>query len=432
MTLMIRALLLILLLICESIYALTIEDLQSDGHLSISYRVLSDGEIVQYQPVTLEIEVATDRWFSRGSRIESFEIDKAIVYRSSELSTNSSRSDAGRTWAVQLWTLVFYPQKPGPLRIPAIHVFVSVNTEGGVVVEGSVRLDPQLIDVVTPSPMVGVSDWLATTSLVVEEDYQGLKESYQPGDAITRTISMQVQDSPAMMLPAVIVPDLDGVAVYRVQPKVYEENNRGNLVGYRQQQFIYTVERAGSYTLPSYTFYWWDLERGVKEIIELPALTFSTAAATANEKIMTDLNLAGRGWSLLIVGLLILLGLALIALLSIRFKLKGWIQKYQQKKQRQRDFIAAVQAREPEQALQCLYILLEDQFVFKGVVTLDLAYQADASCQNLLQKLKNNAYGAGEQTPLTLSEAKQLLSYLVRRPEKNWPWQQPVKFSLNT
>ena len=73
------------------VFAVTLEQLQQQGHLVINYRFSPREQVIQYQPVTIEIEVATDRWFARGVRIDDLDIEGAVINHQGNLSTNSSR-----------------------------------------------------------------------------------------------------------------------------------------------------------------------------------------------------------------------------------------------------------------------------------------------------------------------------------------------------
>ncbi len=430
---MIYRLITILLFVLSSLsQAVTIDDLYQNGQLSIRYNIVDRDNISVYQPVTMEIEVSTDRWFASGSRVGRFEIDNAIVYRSSQTSTNSSTTVAGKTRALQLWTLVFYPQKDGQLIIPELSVFVSLNTEGNIVVEGHITLPAKTLTINIPQPMKDIDLWLAAQELTISESYEGLKDNYKPGDAITRTITMLIEGSPAMMLPDIQFPDINGLALYRVPAKVNESSNRGELIGSRVQQFIYTVEQQGEYELPGYTYYWWNLSTQQQEIINLSPLAINTAAIT--NSMAKDVNSSvskAFSWQHLLAFLLIASIVALIILLVARRGLKESLRQQKKTKQYDKHFMDAIQQQHALLALQSLYQLINQRPHYHGIVTLDEVFAGNKDCLKLLHKLKRHACGAGEAELLTLAEAKQLLAVIDARQQYRWPWQQPVVLSLN-
>lgn len=426
----------VLLLLCSSMKlsadqvaaASTVEQLLDSGQLQVDYRLLPETDIVPGQPVSIEVEVATDRWYAQGTRLEDFEIDGATVYRGSQNSSNSSRREGSQSWAVQLQTIQFYPQRAGRLQLPPLRLFVSVNTEGGGVVEGTLTLPARDIEVVTPAAMVGLEDWLASSDIRLDEQYEGLKEAYQPGDAITRRVSLQIDGAPAMMLPALSAAKIDGLALYLPLPVVSERSNRGELTGYRQQQFIYTVEKPGHYTLPAITLEWWDLDAGERRLSELPALEFEAAGGTVGASAVAALWPA-KGTLLLSLGVL-------LVLLAIGWRLRGnavlnnVLQRYQRRRVRKKlegRFQRALHNQDAQQALALLFRL-------SAAETLLQAFDSDEANLRLLARLKRSAYGAidGGQR-LTAAEGGRLLLGLRRiQCPPNVPfWRRSLHLRLN-
>ena len=102
-------------LVCVSASANTIAQLQQEDKLRIKAWLEPEDNIIARQQVKLQIEVATDKWFSGGTRIGHFEIKDAIVMQREKFAVNSTRTDGDKSWAVQQWTLVVYPQRGSPL-----------------------------------------------------------------------------------------------------------------------------------------------------------------------------------------------------------------------------------------------------------------------------------------------------------------------------
>ncbi|KAB0668388.1 protein BatD, partial [Aeromonas veronii] len=84
------------------------------------------------QQITLYLELATNRWFTAGTRIGQFELPGVMVKQRSELATNFTQRRDGETWSHQRWELTLYPQQSGQFEIPAIAVRATVaRPEGG-------------------------------------------------------------------------------------------------------------------------------------------------------------------------------------------------------------------------------------------------------------------------------------------------------------
>jgi hypothetical protein len=114
----------------------TPESLLASGELAAALVVDTEGPLYQRAPLVLAVEVATPRWFSRGTRVSSFRIPGAVLRPMSNFASNQSQRINGQTWSMQRWRFRVFPQEPGLLRIPELRVFVSVNTESDGNVEG--------------------------------------------------------------------------------------------------------------------------------------------------------------------------------------------------------------------------------------------------------------------------------------------------------
>ncbi|TNH96001.1 BatD family protein, partial [Aeromonas sobria] len=84
------------------------------------------------QQITLYLELATNRWFTAGTRISQFELPGVMVKQRSDMATNFTQRQDGETWSHQRWELSLYPQQSGQFEIPAIAVRATVaRPEGG-------------------------------------------------------------------------------------------------------------------------------------------------------------------------------------------------------------------------------------------------------------------------------------------------------------
>lgn len=58
------------------------------------------------QQITLYLELATNRWFTAGTRIGQFELPGVMVKQRSELATNFTQRQNGETWSHQRLSLI--------------------------------------------------------------------------------------------------------------------------------------------------------------------------------------------------------------------------------------------------------------------------------------------------------------------------------------
>jgi hypothetical protein len=251
-----------------------LQDLYQADRVRLKTWIEPQENIIARQQVNLQVEIATDRWFSGGSRIGDVEIKDAILLQREKFALNSSRSEDGTSWTVQQWTLVIYPQRGGLFEIPAIPVHLSIAGDNLESIVGELQTEPFSFTASLPEPLFEEfekTSWIATSHFSVDERFDKSFDDLKPGDAIVRSISMSAIDLPAMMLPNITPDKLQGIAVYPKPPQLTDKVNRGNYLAERSQIITYVFEKPGDYELPKQTFYWWNLETKTFETIELDA-----------------------------------------------------------------------------------------------------------------------------------------------------------------
>ena len=120
----------LLMVVSIESYAVTLAELFENDKVRIKVWIEPEKNIVARQQVNLQIEVATDKWFSSGTKIGYFEVKDAIVLQREKFAVNSIREEGEKTWTIQQWTLVIYPQRDGVFEVPAIPLQLSIAGDG--------------------------------------------------------------------------------------------------------------------------------------------------------------------------------------------------------------------------------------------------------------------------------------------------------------
>lgn len=263
----------LLSLLANAAQSATIEQLQQAGRLRINSWLEPADEILARQQVMLIIEVATDTWFAGGTRIGHVEINDAMVLQREQFALNTTRQEQDRTWTVQQWSLVVYPQRSGSFEIPPVSLSLSIAGDNLETLTGKTQTEPVTFSAAWPQALADQRDWVATTRLEVNESYNKPMVEFKLGDALTRTVTISADNLPAMMLPKLAVADIEGVARYLKPAQLSDKVNRGDYLAERRQQITYVFEAAGEFEIPAETFYWWNLATQQIEVISLPVLS---------------------------------------------------------------------------------------------------------------------------------------------------------------
>ncbi|WP_061009483.1 BatD family protein [Vibrio sp. CUB2] len=262
------------------------------------------------EQVILYIEVATPRWFTGGTRIGSVEIPNVIAKQRNQLATNYTERKGGQTWSRQRWEITLYPQASGQFVIPPVAVGVQVSAPDGSKVAGTLYTQPIKFEASMPSGMLSDdSAWFTATKVSVDQKWTMSNDELKVGDAITRTITINAQDSLSVLLPDLL--SNDSTASYQAYPqpnRLDDKQTRGDYQSSRIEESVYVIQQGGEFTLPEHKFQWWNSKSKALETVVIEGKTFKA------KHTFKSFVRAYSGW---LIGSAVTLFVLVIAALSI-------------------------------------------------------------------------------------------------------------------
>jgi len=235
------------------------------------------------QQITLYLELATNHWFTAGTRIGQFELPGVMVKQRNALATNFTQRRDGETWSHQRWELTLYPQQSGKFEIPAIAVQATVARPEGGSRQVTLTTRPQHFSAALPDPALTLGGrWLSASSLTLNQRWQRTANDHatspgelRVGDAITRTVTASAEDTLSVLIPPLIPPLAadQGVQTYPGQARLNDTQERGEYRSTREDQSTYILQRGGLLTLPALELAWWNSQTGQLETLTLPGHT---------------------------------------------------------------------------------------------------------------------------------------------------------------
>jgi len=259
--------------------ATTVEELQAAGRLQVESEISPAEGLVPGQQARLLLTVATDRWFSGGTRIAIPEVPGLVILQTEQFASNASENRGGQSWVIQRWALDVYPQRAGNFVIPAMTLKVKVSAGPGVEVEGELSAPAVRFPVSVPAALEQADHWVAAPAYSVSQNFDRLLTDLQVGDAFEREVVFEATGVMAMMLPALEVTEQAGLAAYPAPPELDNRSNRGETSARRSQRISYVVEAAGDYLLPAREYFWWDTRHDELRLLSLPEQRFSVVGA---------------------------------------------------------------------------------------------------------------------------------------------------------
>jgi len=404
---------LLILVASTSSYAMTIDELIAENKLSIKTDIRQDEQHIIGQPLVVAIEVATNRWFAKGTQIRRFELADTIVLANSEISINGTKTVDGQTWSTQTREITLYPRRHGNYTLPAITVQVSVNTASHGVVEGTIETKPQDFTITLPETLTNIEHFIVSprVKLEVNSNYESNDEkNYAIGDAITQTITITAQDAPAMMIPPIQREEMAGLSIYQNTPQVFDKSNRGDLLGTRIESFTYILEQSGKYEIPEQVTFWWDTSSNELQEILIPALSFNVghSAARRSTAISSLFSLKQAVWFIVIALIVVSAVLILYRYRSNLWVLYAKITRLEQRVAK-KNFLQAVANHNYISAIDCLYR-------YSLLININL----EKVKSPLILSLNKVAFDNRSQAiTYTLQDAKELLSVLTKKEKAN-------------
>jgi len=237
--------------------ALPAEEL-SPPELFIEAELSPDSPYVQAQ-VEYRVRLYRVPTLSQGSLILP-EMEQMVVEQVAEAESVDVERH-GRRYLMQEQRYLLFPQKSGPLTVPA-PVFSGRETFGR---------GPALMLHVKPRPASQPDGpWLPAHRIRLQEAWHTPEQPWQPGDLLERVITIEAEGLTGAQLPVLALPVVKGMQVSIVDDEIENRIMAGRLLGRRIQRQRFIAEQDGEYTLKPLPLAWWDTLADVGRVSSLP------------------------------------------------------------------------------------------------------------------------------------------------------------------
>ena len=235
--------------------------------------------IIVGQPVHLVVEVLVPNFFTGSPDFPIFEMENAIVVLPEETPQNFNEQVNGQTYAGIRRTYFIYPQQPGDFRLPPAQLTVPYANAPPKTTEAHLSLLPLTFRADIPAAARGLSYFLPTTRLTLQQRWSSPLNKLRVGDTVERTITVTTIKMQGMLIPPLPLEAQAGIRIYPGEPKVQDlKTDRGEFVsGQRTQSAKYFIQKEGDYTLPAIELKWWNLNTNRVATATLPVVHFLAA-----------------------------------------------------------------------------------------------------------------------------------------------------------
>src|SRR5882724_11314286 len=277
--------------------------------------------VVVGQPTTLRIDVLAPNYMTSPPELPGFQVRNAVTRQLQSVNLSEERN--GTSFAGVRFEYAIYPQESGTYAIADQKVNIKYAAEPPAAREEALLLPRVSFVGFIPDVAAGLNPFLASSRLMIEQSVLRSSEQLKIGDSVTRSVTIRAVETPAMLLPPVTFPAMEGLAVYPAQPALQDktEGRTDALTATRTDSATYILQRAGDYALPAIDVRWWNAQDGRIETAHLDAVTLQVAANPPAQAAGAGAAAARSNWTAIVdivadhwaAAILALVGLAALA-----------------------------------------------------------------------------------------------------------------------
>jgi hypothetical protein len=179
----------------------------------------------------------------------------------------------GRAYNVIERVIAFYPQESGEFNISPARFEARVLRDGRITGRKVFESESHTIEVLPiPEPPADYPDaaWLPARDVQLSEEWSRPPEELEAGEPVTRRVQLSALGQIETQLPAIQVPEVDGINVYADKPELSRAVEAGGIRGIREDQYAVIGVAGGDIELPGVEVPWWDIEVGEWKVASLP------------------------------------------------------------------------------------------------------------------------------------------------------------------
>ena len=179
----------------------------------------------------------------------------------------------GRAYNVIERVIALYPQESGEIEISPARFEARVLRDGRITGRKVFQSRAHKINVLPiPAPPADYPDavWLPARDVRLTEEWSRPPDEMEAGEPVTRHVTLSALGQIETQLPAIEVPDVDGLNIYADKPELSRGLEAGGIRGVRKDQYAIIGLEGGEIELPHVEVPWWDIEAGEWRIATLP------------------------------------------------------------------------------------------------------------------------------------------------------------------
>lgn len=250
----------------------------AEPQLRVQAQLVPANNVVVGEQVQLQVDVLTDSWFTAAASLPPLQLTGARVQAPDGESEHVNQVIEGKTFYGMRYRYRITPAVAQAFNIPALTVQAQPGQASASLSAQTAALSFQATQPpgFEPGETVLVADGLRLTQALTTT-------ALKVGDTLTRTLTLQADNTPGLSLPPPDQANVKGLRRYPQSPVISNlDDGRGHISGgQRIDRQVYRVENAGHYQLPAISVKWWDSRNHRLQITRVPEITIEAQAASA-------------------------------------------------------------------------------------------------------------------------------------------------------
>ena len=261
----------VLLLIAAPLWA-------AEPQLRVQAQLVPGASVVVGEQLLVQVDVLTDTWFTSGATLPDLKLPGARVQAPGGEAEHTTQVIDGQTFYGMRYAYRITPSVAQDFTVPALTISAQPGQASAPL---SAQSAPLSFAARQPPGFAPDEPVLVASGLRLSQSLTAT--NLKVGDSLTRTLTLQADDTPGLSLPPPTAAEIKGLRLYSQAPAISNlDDGRGTLTGgQRIDTLVYRVQQGGHYTLPAISVKWWDSRNHRLQIAQLPPLTVDAQGVSA-------------------------------------------------------------------------------------------------------------------------------------------------------
>ncbi|NWE23563.1 BatD family protein [Pseudomonas sp. P7548] len=250
----------------------------AEPQLKVQAQLLPGAAVVVGEQLQVQVDVLTDTWFTSGASLPALKLAGARVQAPGGEAEHTTQEIGGQMFYGMRYRYRITPNVAQAFTVPALTVSAQPGQASAPL---NAQSTPLSFTATQPPGFAPGEPVLVASGLRLSQTLSAT--DLKVGDSLTRTLTLQADDTPGLSLPPPASAPIQGLRLYPQAPSISNlDDGRGAITGgQRIDRLVYRVEQGGHFTLPAISVKWWDSRNRHVQNSQLPALTFEAQAGSA-------------------------------------------------------------------------------------------------------------------------------------------------------